>query len=64
MSVSTLRKLEKLSLKYDEASIEIEFVLTCTRFSVVPKVINFNLPYTNHNDEKAIWRRLLRSAIN
>ena len=38
--------------------------LTCKRFGVVPKLINFNLPYTNRSDERAIQRRLLRSAIN
>ena len=57
--VSTLRKLEKLSLKCDKASLDIKFLLTCKRFSVVRKFINLNLPYTNHNDERAIRRRLL-----
>ena len=64
LSVSTLRKLEKLSLKCDKASLDINFLLACKRFSVVPKFINFNLPYTNHNDERTIRRRLLQSAIN
>ena len=64
ISVNRLRKLEKISLKCDKASLDITFLLTCKRFSVVPKFINFNLPYTNRNDERAIRRRLLRSAIN
>ena len=64
ISVSTLRNLEKLSLKRDKASLDIKFLLTCTRLSVVPKFINFNLQYTNHNDERAIQRRPLQSAIN
>ena len=38
--------------------------LICKRFSVVPKLINFNLPYRNRSDERAIQRRLLWSAIN
>ena len=64
LSVTTLRKLEKLSLKCDKASLDIKILLTCKRFSVVPKFLNFNLPYTNRNDERANWRRLLESAIN
>ena len=64
LSVSTLRNLEKLSLKCDKVSLDIKFLLTCKRFSVVPQFINFNLPYTNRNDERAIRRTLLRSAIN
>ena len=64
ISVSTLPKIEKLSLKCDKASLDIKFLLTCKRFGVVPKFINFNLPYTNHNNERAIRRRLFPSAIN
>ena len=44
ISVSTLRKLEKLCLKCDKASLDIKLLLTCKRFGVVPKFINFNLP--------------------
>ena len=63
-SVSTLRRLEKLSLKSAKASLDIKFLLTCKRFSVVPKFINLNLPYKNHNDERVIRRRPLQNAIN
>ena len=64
LSVSSLRKLEKLSLECDKALLDIKFLSICKRFSVVPKCINFNLPYANHNDDRAIRRRLLRSAMN
>ena len=60
LSVSTLRKLEKLSLKCDKASLDIKFLLTSKRYSVVPKFISFNLPYTNCNDGRTIRRDYFR----
>ena len=51
ISVSTLRKVEKSSLKCDKALLDIRFLLSCKRFSVLPKFINFSLPYRKHNDE-------------
>ena len=65
LSVNRLRKLEKTtSLKCDKALLDIKFLLTCKRFSIVPKLKKFNLPYTNRDDEGATPRRLLRSAID
>ena len=63
-SVNTLQELEKISLKCDKASLDIKFLLTCKIFDIVPKLIDFNLPYTKHNDKRGIRRRLLWSAIN
>ena len=37
LTVSTLRKLEELSLKCDKASLDIKFLSTLKRFRVVPK---------------------------
>ena len=62
--VNTLQELEKISLKCDKASLDIKFLLTCKIFDIVPKLIDFNLPYTKHNDKRGIRRRLLWSAIN
>ena len=30
----------------------------------MPKILSFNLPYTNEVDSKFIGKRLLRSALN
>lgn len=35
----------------------------CQNFNVIPKFLAFNLPHTNHVDERAIRKKLLRSAI-
>ena len=37
LTVSTLRKLEELSLKCDKALLDIKFLSTFKRFGVVPK---------------------------
>ena len=63
VSVKSLRKLEKLYIKLDKATLDINFLNNCKKFGVIPKFLYFNLPYTNNNDAKAIRRRLLRSAL-
>ena len=62
LTVSTLRKLEELSLKCDKALLDIKFLSAFKRFSVVPKFINFDLLYINHNDKRTIRKRSLPSA--
>ena len=42
---------------------KLNFLLNCTTLGVVPKFLCFSLLYTNHNDSKAIRRRLLGSQI-
>ena len=63
LSVKKLRKMEKLYVKLDKSKLDISFLTNCKKFSVVPKFLYFNLPYTNNNDAKAFRRRLLRSAL-
>ena len=54
---------KKNHIKLDKAILDLNFLLNCKTLGAVPKFLCFNLPYTNHNDPKAIRRRLLRSAI-
>ena len=49
--------------KLDKVILDLNFLLNCKTLGIVPKFLCFNLPDTNHNDPKAIRRRLLRSAI-
>ena len=63
VSIKQLRNLEKSHIKLDKAILDLNFLLNCKTLGVVPRFLCFNLPYTNHNDSKAIRRRLLRSAI-
>ena len=60
VSIKQLRNLEKSHIKVDKAILDLNFLLNCKALGVVPKFLCFNLPYTNHNDSKAIRRRLLR----
>ena len=63
VSIKQMRNLEKNHIKLDKAILDLNFLLNCKTLGAVPKFLCFNLPYTNHNDPKAIRRRLLRSAI-
>ena len=63
LPLSKLRKLEKLYIKIDKAKLDIHFLTNCRKLGVVPKFLNFNLPYTNSNDTRAIRKRLLKSAV-
>ena len=63
LQISQLRKREKLSPKVNKANLDINFLLTCRKLSVIPKFLFFNLPYTNNNDAKDFHKRLLRSAL-
>ena len=63
VSIKQLRNLGKNHTKLDKAILNLNFLLNSNKLGVVPKFLCFNLPYTNHNDSKAIRRRLLRSAI-
>ena len=63
VSIKQLRNLGKNHTKLDKAILNLNFLLNSNKLGVVPKFLCFNLLYTNHNDSKAIWRRLLRSAI-
>ena len=63
LSISHLRKLEKVSKKVRKAELDIQFLKNCLTFSVAPKFLCFPLPGTEGHDVKAIRQRLLRSAI-
>ena len=63
LQISQLRKREKLSLKVNKANLDINFLLTCRKLSVIPKFLFFNLPYTKNKDAKAFRKRLLRSLL-
>ena len=63
VSIKQMRNLEKNHIKLDKAILDLNFLLNCKTLGVVPKFLCFSLPYSNHNDSKAIRRRLLRSAI-
>ena len=54
VSIKQLRNLEKSHIKLDKAILDLNFLLNCKTLGVVPKFLCFNLPYTNHNDSKAI----------
>ena len=54
---------KKNHIKLDKAILDLNFLLNCKTLGAVPKFLCFNLPYTNHDDPKAIRRRLLKSAI-
>ena len=58
-----MRNLGKNHIKLDKAILNLNFLLNCKTLGAVPKFLYFNLPYPNHNDSKAIRRRLLRNAI-
>ena len=49
----SLRELEKLYIKLDKATFDINFLNHCKNFGVIPKFLYLNLPYTNNNDAKA-----------
>ena len=58
-----LGKLETFYIKIDKAKLDIIFLTNCRKLGVVPKFLNFNLPYTNSDDTRAIPKILLKSAI-
>ena len=62
VSIKQLRNLKKNHIKLEKAILDLNFLLNCKTLGAVPKFLCFNLPYTNHNDSKAIRRRLLKSA--
>ena len=66
--VFQLQKLERLSIKIGKAELYIRFLRNCNTFNAIPKILSFNLPYTNEFkitvDSKFIRKRLLRSALN
>ena len=62
VSIKQLRNLKKNHIKLEKAILDLNFSLNCKTLGAVPKFLCFNVPYTNHNDSKAIRRRLLKSA--
>ena len=64
VEVFQLQKVERLSIKTRKAELDIKFLRNCKIFNVIPKFLNFNLPYTNEVDSKFIRKRLLRSVLN
>ena len=64
-TVSDLRKFEKLHLKINKATLDINFLFNCRNLRIYPKFIQFHIPNTiNQQDTYFIRKRLLRSAIN
>ena len=63
VSLQTLRRLEKLSIKTKKAELDLIFLNNCTTFNVYPKFVCFNIPLANYTDQRAIRKRLLKSAI-
>ena len=63
LSISKLRKLEKLSIKLKKADHDITVLPNCKVFNVIPKFLTFNLPNTNDSDSRFVRKRLLRSAL-
>ena len=49
---SKLRRFEKLSIKLKEADLDLTFSSNCRTFNVIPKLLAYNLPYTNNEDPK------------
>ena len=63
LSISKLRKLEKLSIKLKKADLDITVLPNCKVFNVTPKFFAFNLLYTNDSDSRFVRKRLLRSVL-
>ena len=63
VSISDLRKLEKLSLKVKKAELDIQFLKNCQWYNVTPNFLSFRIPHASSHDTKAVRKRLLRSAV-
>ena len=63
VSITDLRKLEKLSLKVRKAELDIQFLKNCQWYNVTPKFLSFCIPHASSHDTKAVRKRLLRSAL-
>ena len=61
ISVTKLRKLEKVSLKSRKAELDLRFLNNCKSLGVFPKFLCFHLPA--NSDAGSIRKQLLRSAI-
>ena len=63
LTVKELRKLEKLYIRNNKASLDINFLKNCRTFNVFPKFLAFNVTNATSVDVKVIRNRLLKSAI-
>ena len=51
VSVKSLRELEKLYIKLDKSTLDINFLNHVKKFGAIPKFLYLNLPHTNNNDQ-------------
>ena len=63
LEINDLRKLEKLSLKYKKAELDITFLNNCKNYNVIPKFLCYKLPFTTAIDARYIRKKLLKNAI-
>ena len=64
LNVADLRKLEKLTLKWKKAELDLTFLKNCKLFGVYPKFVIFPIPTQHQQDAPNIRKRLLKSAIH
>ena len=65
ISITDLRKFEKLSLKIRKAKLDIRFLKNCRSFSVVlPNFTKVNLPKVSKSDITYIRKQLPKNAIS
>ena len=50
LPISKLRKVEKLSSKVSKGNLIISILKNRRKLSLIPKLLFFNLPYTNKNE--------------
>ena len=64
LSVTDLRKLEKLCCKLKKSELDVTFLKNCQNFQVFPKFLAFNIPHSNSRENRVIRKRLLRNALH
>ena len=64
--VKSIRKLEKLDFKHEKAQVDLEFLKTCKKNNVIPKILRFKLANRQLSSSPAYnicQKRLLNEEI-